>query len=257
MSRSGLQVPTSDSDRDALSRGSPLRWPTAVALHVTPGVALLLFFLATAPLLMAAGLPTVWGLLLGTLVVITPIELSLVRRAARRRRGDRLWSSFGLRRPRGADLPALLLTGLASLLAPGLVVWLEPLLRVALLGWWPSWLGAGTTGLATYSPTVQVVTMVVWLVSLVVVGPAVEEIYFRGWLLPRLRGGRVLACTTHAALFSVYHLWQPQAWLTVFMFAIPLTVLVHIRRNPALSLVIHSTINLIAFGGLLAGVVQR
>jgi membrane protease YdiL (CAAX protease family) len=87
--------------------------------------------------------------------------------------------------------------------------------------------------------------MVLWLVSLVVVGPAVEEIYFRGWLLPRLRGRRVLACTTHAALFSVYHLWQPQGWLSDFMFAIPLTVLVHFRRNPALSLVIHSTINLI------------
>jgi membrane protease YdiL (CAAX protease family) len=256
MNRSALLQPTSDGDRDALSRGSPLRWRTAVALHVTPGLALLAFFLATAPMLRAAGFPAVWGLLLGTLVVITPIELSLVLRAARRR-GDRLWPPFGLRRLRRADLPALLLTGLASLLAPGLVLWLEPHVRVALLGWWPSWLGAGTTGLAAYSPSVQVVTMVLWLVSLVVVGPAVEEIYFRGWLLPRLRGGRVLACSTHAALFSVYHLWQPQAWLTVFMFALPLTVLVHTRRNPALSLVIHSTINLIAFAGLLAGVVQR
>lgn len=234
-----------------------LPWHRAVVLHTAPGVALLVFFLLTAPWLREAGLPPVWGLLLGTLLVVAPLELGLVWRAARRRRASGCLATLGLAPVRRADLRALLLAAAACLLGPGLVAWLEPVLRGSVFSWLPAWFSAGPTGLAGYSPDVRAWTVVLWLVSVVLVGPAVEEVYFRGWLLQRLPGGRTTRCTTHAALFAVYHVWQPYTWLTLFLFALPLTALVQARRNPALSIVVHCSVNLLVFAALFTGGLQR
>jgi membrane protease YdiL (CAAX protease family) len=230
-----------------------LSWPRAVVLHLAPGVALLLAYLLSAPLLHDAGLPPIWGLLLGIAVVVVPIELGLVLRAARRRGATAGWVALGVRRPGRRDLVPLTLAALAALLLPGLGVALEPWLAGAL----PEGAGAGLAGLAGYPAAVQVATVLLWLVLAVVVGPVVEELYFRGWLLPRLRGGAPTVCLAGAALFAVYHLWQPQAVLTVFLTALPLTVLVRLRGNVALSVAVHCGVNLLALGGLLAGVLDR
>jgi membrane protease YdiL (CAAX protease family) len=251
------QVPASGFVSPGTSR-TTMSWPTAVVLHLAPGAALLLFFLATVPVLRAAGLPPVWGLLVGTLLVMVPVELWLVVRSHSGTSRSRLsWSALGLRRLSRADLRPLLLTGAACLLLPGLVVWLEPLIRTELFGWLPNWFSAGLGGLASYPAAVQATTVVLWLISQVVVGPAVEEIYFRGWLLSRLPGSPFLACTVNAALFSLYHFWQPQAWLTIFLFALPLAVLTHTQRNATVAVVVHCAVNLIAFAVLVGGALQR
>jgi hypothetical protein len=131
------------------------------------------------------------------------------------------------------------------------------MLRTSAFGWLPDWFTPSLSGLGDYSPSIQAATVALWLVSMVIVGPAVEELYFRGWLLPRLRGRAATPCTAHAALFASYHLWQPHAAITVFVFALPLAVLVQARRNPLLSALVHCSVNLLFFGGLLAGALQR
>lgn len=90
-----------------------------------------------------------------------------------------------------------------------------PLIRVIqtqLLGWWPqTWtIRLGTDG--QYGRSALLLTAVLLLLGTVIVAPVVEELYFRGFLLPRMpqRLGpwRVPA---HAALFAGYHVWSP--WL--------------------------------------------
>ena len=236
---------------------APLPWTRAVALHLAPGVALLAFFGATAPLLRGAGLPPVWGLMFGTLLVLAPIELSLVIRSARRRGETRFLHALGLKPIRRRDLGPMLLTGALSTLLPGLVIGLEPVLHSRYFDWLPDWFTASVPNLSTYSTPVAAATVALWLITLVLVGPAVEEIYFRGWLLPRLKGGRLSAAAANAALFSVYHLWQPYAVVTVFLFALPLAVLARTRHNPALSIAAHCAVNLLAFAALTTGLMQR
>jgi membrane protease YdiL (CAAX protease family) len=228
-----------------------------VLLHLAPGAALLAFAVATGPLWRAAGLPPVWGLLVGTLVVVVPVELGLVLRAVRRRGERPSAAALGLRPLRRADLAPLLLTAAACLLAPAAVVWLEPALRALTDGWLPGGFTAGTTGLAGHPPAVRAATLALWVVALVVVGPLVEEVYFRGWLLPRLPGGALPAATAGAALFAAYHLWQPHAWLTILVFALPLALLARTRGAVTGCALVHGAVNLLAFAALLAGVVQR
>lgn len=249
-------TPTADLPSTA-PRPAPLRARTAVLLHLAPGAALLAFAVATGPLWRAAGLPPVWGRLVGTLVVVVPVELGLVLRALRRRGGRLSAAALGLRPLRRADLAPLLLTAAACLLAPAAVVWLEPALRALTDGWLPEGFTAGTTGLAGHPPAVRAATLALLVVALVVVGPLVEEVYFRGWLLPRLPGGALRASTAGAALFAVYHLWQPHAWLTILVFALPLALLARTRGAVTSCALVHGAVNLLAFAALLGGVLQR
>lgn len=232
-----------------------LSWPSAVALHLAPGVGVLAVYLAAAPALRAAGLPPLWGLLAGIGLVVVPVEVGLVIRSLRRR-GLGL-PALGLRRPVRADLPALALALAAALVLPGLGVALEPWLSAGLFGRLPDWYGAGLAGLGTWSAGVQAVTLALWFVLAVVVGPIAEELYFRGWLLPRMPGSRTGSAVAAAALFALYHLWQPQAVVTVLLTALPLVALVRSRGNVVLSVLVHCTVNLVAFAALLTGVLDR
>ncbi len=77
---SGAAPPTVVDFTDA--HGSPsvrqLPLATAVGLHLLPGACMVLFFILTAPRLVEAGLPSVWGLLLGALLIIVPFELGIL-----------------------------------------------------------------------------------------------------------------------------------------------------------------------------------
>ncbi len=232
----------------------PLPWPAVVAFHLAPGLALLALFLATAPVLQRLGLPPVWALLVGTLVVLAPLELGIVGYAGRGEGG--LATTLNLRRPARADRLPLVLAAASSALLPGAVLWLEPAIRTTLFGWLPSWYRAGLE-LTAYSARVQIITLALWLVSAVLVGPVVEEMYFRGWLLGRIPGRTTRVTVVNATLFGAYHLWQPQAVLTVAVFALPLAILVRRRGNPVLSMIVHSAINLVLFVGLAAGTALR
>ena len=50
---------------------------TTVGLHLIPGACLLLFYVLVAPLLILACVPPVWGLLLGTLLIIVPLAYAV------------------------------------------------------------------------------------------------------------------------------------------------------------------------------------
>ena len=233
---------------------------TSVGLHLIPGACMVLFYVLVAPLLSQAGLPPVWGLLLGTLLIVVPFELGLVLYA-----GKQLTGRLSLRGSVVYNEPLRLrqylwlvpLVVLASFLLPGLVVSLEPLVRRIAYGWLPAWFSAGPGQLAVYSPTIRSATVGLWIVSQVFAGPIVEELYFRGYLLPRIAYLNGSARLLNAVLFGVYHFWQPYAVFTIILFALPLAYAVWWKRNVYLSMIAHCTINFIAFISLFAGIVSR
>ena len=235
-------------------------WPTLLLLYLAPGLVLVGFYIVVAPLLLAAGLPPVWGLLLGTLVIIVPIELGIVLLHSRRRTGRaQLRPAVAALTPLAARqyLWLVPLAVLGSLLLPGLVVLLEPWIRATFFGWLPPWFSAGLSDIATYAPAIQWATAILWTISVVLIGPIVEELYFRGFLLPRTTRGSWVAPLLNALLFALYHFWQPYAVLTIALFALPLAYLVWWRRNVTLSIIAHCTINAVAFVSLYTGLMQR
>lgn len=234
--------------------------PAALVLYLGSGILLTLFYVVSVPVLIRMGLPPVWGLLIGTFLIIVPLELGFVLL-----QGKRLTGHLSLRGTIAYTtslswrtyLWLVPLTFLGAFLLPGLAVLFEPVIRTTLFGWLPPWFSAGLNQFGTYSSTIQIVTVILWLISQVVVGPVVEEFYFRGYLLPRTARGTALAPLLNAVLFAVYHFWQPYAVFTIFLFALPLAYAVWWKRNVAISIITHCTMNLIAFFSLFSGIVQR
>ncbi|HXL59059.1 MAG TPA: CPBP family intramembrane glutamic endopeptidase, partial [Chitinophagaceae bacterium] len=80
--------------------------------------------------------------------------------------------------------------------------------------------------------------------------PYVEEIYFRGYLLPRMAAWGKWAFVLNAILFSLYHFWQPYIYLTLILSLLPMTYMVWKTKDLRLGILTHCLLNII--GALLA-----
>jgi len=82
-----------------------------------------------------------------------------------------------------------------------------------------------------------------------IAAPIIEELYFRGYLMPRLSRFGNWTPLLAAALFTLYHFWQPYYWITQFLSILPLVYAVWWKRNVRLGIIIHASLNIL--GGLL------
>ena len=62
---------------------------------------------------------------------------------------------------------------------------------------------------AEYSREAWLVTLGAYFILNGFVGPIVEELYFRGYLLPRMEWMGRWAPLVNVSLFSLYHFWSP------------------------------------------------
>jgi len=83
-------------------------------------------------------------------------------------------------------------------------------------------------------------------------GPIVEELYFRGYLLPRIPASRFWSPLINVVLFSLYHLFSPWQNITRILSLVPMVYAVSWKRNIYLSMVTHCTVNVLGMIGLLS-----
>jgi hypothetical protein len=234
---------------------------TSIALHLLPGVAMLMFAMLASPLVQRWQFPDTFTGSLGILFVLMPLELGLL-------------GYLGYKRNHSPSL-----TGIVSyrepatfwhytILVPLLIAWYRITMSawtsiVPALGAAGAWLpaallnplGSGTGG--TYSDSVLLTTAIFRIVCTAIIAPVVEELYFRGYLLPRIERFGHWAVVLNVVLFSFYHLWTPLlnpgrvlAWL-------PIVYLVWRKRNIRLGIVVHLLLNLIGVIGPLMAVFGR
>ncbi len=219
--------------------------PRSLALHLLPGAVLFCFVLAAA----ALGLPAILGLLVGIALVIVPSELGYLLYQGRRETGRwSVWGAVDYREP----LPARRI----ALWTVPLVAWFIVMLilsvavfdqRIAdgLFAWYPESVRefASFEGDGTYATWVVIVGFVAAVAINGIIGPVVEELYFRGHLLPRIdrfgRGAPVL----NAVLFSLYHFWTPWQNIGRVLGLLPWIYTVWRKRSLALSMAIHISVN--------------
>ena len=235
----------------------------SVLLHLLPGAALTLFVVAAAPVMRSAGFPTVFALFAGIGLVIVPIELGILFAHARRTTGSFSLRSTVVYRER---LPARRLVPITIGLFAWFAVWL--VVATAVLDEWIaerffSWIPDAIRQFSMVeqagesAPTYALVALVV--VALVfngVVGPVTEELYFRGYLLPRIDRYGKWAPVLNTVLFSLYHFWTPWQNLTRILGLLPMTWLAWRHRSTQLAIAVHVTINLVFLLGLAALVLQ-
>ena len=90
----------------------------------------------------------------------------------------------------------------------------------------------------------MLVTAALLLVGSVLVAPVVEELYFRGYLLPRMPQtlGR-WRVPVHVVLFAAYHLWSPWLTPTRVLAILPLAYIAVRTRDVRIGMVTHVVLN--------------
>lgn len=202
--------------------------PLSIALHLVPGALIVAAYLLVAePLIEAIGYPPFLGWAIAMCLALAPVQLGLQLWLGRRRNGR--YSLRGVVNYLHKPIPRGRLVAIVAALIVQMVVLSFALTPVdnfvyQWLFWWVPFEGAGgsaTTYLDGYSRSVVIIALASTIPLTGLSLPIIEELYFRGFLLPRLsRLGR-WAPVVSTVLFSLYHLWTPWTFLSrvVFTFA--------------------------------------
>jgi CAAX protease family protein len=230
---------------------------TSIALHLIPGALLTAVYYVIAPAFMMAGYPAMLPLLVCILVILIPIELGILFYQGRKLNGR--WSLQGvvLNRERiplwqyFVFVPLLLAWGAAVFL---LFTRVDYFFIRSFFGWLPRWSmqAISVASAAAYPPGALLLTTGAAFLLNGVLGPVTEELYFRGYLLPRIPASRVWAPLINALLFSLYHFFSPWQNVTRIVALIPLVYAVAWKRNLYISLITHVLLNILGMISLLA-----
>jgi uncharacterized protein len=228
-----------------------------VVLHLLPGVLITAFYIGAAPVVRGLGFPSLMAIFLAIAFVLIPFELGyLIYRA--RKNGTTLGSVVLYRRPVPKGQFVALVVGLLAWSGVCAVLLFPPLdgfFLENLFSWLPGWFFFAED-FAQYSTTVLLITWTFGLVVNGIAGPVVEEMYFRGYLLPRISRLGAWAPLVNTVLFSLYHFFTP--WLNVgrIVGLLPMVYAAWWKKSIYVGMAVHVLGNAIPMLFVLAGLLR-
>ncbi len=223
----------------------------AIALHLLPGLLTTGAYIVLAPIVMDRGYPAVFGLLLAAFFVIIPSEFGYLLYQAKRHNGTLSLQGIVLYRepiPFWQYLVFSFILLLWGFLISGAISPLDNLIGDAAFAWLPDWFFISSLDqFAVYSRGALMTTFLFGIVVNGFAGPIVEELYFRGYLLPRLSKFGRWAPLLNVVLFSLYHFWTPWQNLSRILLMLPLGYTVWWTKNIYVGIIAHCAINLIGW----------
>ena len=218
----------------------------SVLLHLLPGILIGTLFFLLAPIAQGGGLPPVWAHGIADLVVLVPFVFGLLYYEGYKRNGRLSLDGVVLYREPIPWWQYLIYVPLL-LASSALILLLAPVsntLFQELFAWWPAMYNL-SPDLSVYSRSTLIATLIFQFLTIAIFAPITEEIYFRGYLLPRLSRFGFWAAPIHAILFALFHVWTP--WLVVARAVglIPFTMIVQRKRNIYIAIIMHMIINVL------------
>jgi hypothetical protein len=238
-------LPTRDVQADAVPH--QYSWPSTLALALVPGALTTAVTLALRPLVIRWGYPPDLALTVSPVILL--VELGYLLLLGRRRNG-RLSLSGVVGYQRRLPLP-LLASVVAGLIAVAAAInfAMQPIgdvLEQHAFGPVLAVLGAtDANGLRRLSGVAVVTYFALNFVLNGIVDPVVEELYFRGHLLPRMPIAGPTAVAANALLFSAQHFWQPHLVPLIFVLQAILISVMVLFRDLRISIVSHAVANVV------------
>ena len=240
------------ADDDQLSLGK------AIALHLLPGLAIVLTYIILAQLLRPFSLPSLIPMLLAVPITLVPVELGYLLIQGKKRNGR--YSLKGIihyRQPlsigKFIGYTAITLVSMMALFIA--LSFTDSLLLQHVFGWWPTWLMPDYATLVQGSNALLITGIILTMLFANIVAPTIEELYFRGYLLPRMAQYGRFALIINSTLFALYHFWSPWGIISRAIAILPLGIAAR-KGNIYIPIVAHCLINTIglimALGALLA-----
>jgi len=217
---------------------------TSILLHLLPGILIGAVYFALVQPVKDWGYPSIAALNLAALLALIPFQAGFLL-LQQKRTGAPLfggiiryqqkipWHQYLLWVPVifvSSGMIISLLTPLSELLE-GCFLWIPDIFRIDM----------GLSG--GYSKQTLIITYLSSFLLVTLIGPLIEECYFRGYLLPRMPDMGGWTPLVHSALFALYHTWTP--WLAVSrtLALLPLVCIVRWKKNLALGMIAHCLLN--------------
>ena len=212
----------------------------SVFFHLIPGIlAGTAYYLLYQPL-QTHGYPSMMALALVGIFILIPVELGILILQAKKITG-----TFRIKKILSYQTKIewwqVLIFVLITIFLMGVIFTLmKPIdryIQEKIFSWVPEF----QIGLdLVYSKSKLLQTYILMSIFLVVLVPLFEELYFRGFLLPRTP--TKLPNIVHTFLFAVYHIWSPWMILTRTIGLLPLVIIVK-KKNLLIGIIAHIFVN--------------
>ena len=224
--------------------------PMLIVFHLLPGLIFGGFFLLLSSVFIKLGLTGYLALLISIPVCLVPIELGIMLFWSARFTESKSLSQAIAYRSKGTvaeyiGLPLILFLG--ALLLSITVRPISQYLAAHLTFWLPVWATqeALIVDLASSSLAQRSIALGLGVLLSGFVAPAVEELYFRGFLLPRMEHWEWVAPVLNSLLFALQHFYFPENVPGIFVAFIPISYVVMVKKNWRIGFVVHSLSNLV------------
>ncbi|MDO9085213.1 MAG: CPBP family glutamic-type intramembrane protease [Anaerolineaceae bacterium] len=214
----------------------------SIIYHLLPGILIGVFYFLVRQPIENLGYPSVMGLIMAIIFILIPFELGFLLYQAKKTNG-----TYSLKGIISYTNPIpwwqlIFWVGLVFLLTGVIFTFLKPLelfFQSKLFFWIPQ-LNSGLDG--EYSKQVLIFTYSIFFLFVAFLGPLVEELYFRGYLLPRMKGK--IGPLLHSFLFAAYHVFTPWMIITRTIGLLPLIYAVK-HKNIYVGIIVHILLNTI------------
>jgi uncharacterized protein len=233
---------------------------TSVVLHLAPGVMMLVVYLFLAPVVIAWGYPPLFASLLSIPLILVPWMLGYLSFIAYRTEGTyNPLAAVGYRTvlPRWqyvAYTAGLTAVGAVAFVASDAII--GNALVDSLFSRLPAWFlnPADLDTISAMAVGQQIVFLTTLLVFAGFVAPVVEELYFRGFLLPGLARFGFWAPVISVALFTLYHFESPWEGPARFLMVLPMVFAVWYTRSVRIGIMVHVVLNTLSALSVIAAV---
>jgi hypothetical protein len=217
----------------------------SIVLHLLPGILIGLVFFLIGPFIQSKNLPPFVAQSIADLVVLTPFVLGFLFYQGYKKNGRLSLKGIVLYREK-ISLRSYLLYVPIVLVASGLIPLLAPVSKFIFAGlfWkWPATYNL-TPDLSIFTRSTLIFS---YLVNFLVIGlltPILEELYFRGFLLPRLSRFGIWAVPLHSVLFGFFHVWTPWMVVARAIGLLPFIYVAQRKQNIYIGMIAHILANM-------------
>lgn len=216
-----------------------------IFLHLFPGLALSIMYILFSKLGIWAKYPRIVVLSFSALFSLIPIELGYLFYVAKKEQGTfNIFKILGLKsklKIKEFILYTILLLIVGLILLIAFMPFSNYLLNTV-FSWIPDWYNIDQD-MSIFSKNYIVVTILVNFFVCTIIIPIVEEFYFRGFLLSRMKWMGIYCVLFNTLLYSVYHFYQPWRIITRFVMMLPLFYFVYKKDSMKLGRVVHCLAN--------------
>jgi len=218
----------------------------SVLYHLLPGIPIVTFYMWLAPILLDKGLPVAFTLSIAVPITLIPTQL-LILFFHGYKKNHRLSIQGVLLYQDKALIKNYVIYGLFIILWSGLILGIlqKPIalfFKNHIVSFLPQWMLLNEF---EGSRTILIITIFLIIIFGSILGPAVEELYFRGFLLPRIKGSDAKKITINSVLFALYHFWSPWDFIVRSIAVLPVAYTATKNRNIYIGMIAHIVLNVL------------